>query len=122
MQIKANKDVRGYQTEVFFGMDLRQLVFTGLAAASAVGCWFLFRSRLGGEAVSWLCILSALPFGAFGFVKWHGMYPERLLPALFRSRVLHRDTLYFRTDCPEKEIIKSCLQEEKAYAGKRKEG
>ena len=68
MQIKAAQEVRDCQTEVFFGMNLRQLVFTGLAGASAVLCWFLLRDRLSMETISWLCILAALPFGAFGFV------------------------------------------------------
>ena len=58
MQIKAAQEVRDCQTEVFFGMNLRQLVFTGLAGASAVLCWFLLRDRLSMETISWLCILA----------------------------------------------------------------
>ena len=103
MQIKAAQEVRDCQTEVFFGMNLRQLVFTGLAGASAVLCWFLLRDRLSMETISWLCIL----------------------PALFRSRILHRDVLYFRTDCTEKKLLELYMQEErkgKAHAFKRKEG
>ena len=125
MQIKAAQEVRDCQTEVFFGMNLRQLVFTGLAGASAVLCWFLLRDRLSMETISWLCILAALPFGAFGFVRWHGMYLEQILPALFRSRILHRGVLYFRTDCTEKKLLELYMQEErkgKAHAFKRKEG
>ena len=44
---------------------------------------------------------------------------------LFRSRILHRDVLYFRTDCTEKKLLELYMQEErkgKAHAFKRKEG
>lgn len=125
MQIKANKDVREYKTEIFFGMNLRQLVFAGLAGGAALACWALLKGKLGMETISWMCILAAAPFGAFGFAHWHGMYLEQFLPALLRSRVLHRDTLYYHPDCPERDVVKAYLEEERKankHAAKRKKG
>ena len=41
MQIKSNQDVREYKEVVYFGMTLRQLIFSGLAGASALGVYLL---------------------------------------------------------------------------------
>ena len=38
MQIKSNKEVRDYKEVVYFGMTIRQLLFTGLAGARRWGC------------------------------------------------------------------------------------
>ena len=41
MQIKSNQDVREYKEVVYFGMTLRQLIFSALAAAAALGVYLL---------------------------------------------------------------------------------
>ena len=40
MEININKDIREYTEGVFFGLNLRQLVCSGLAVASAVAVYF----------------------------------------------------------------------------------
>ena len=79
MEIKINKEIRDYQESIFLGLSLRQFIFALLAAGAAVGVYFGFRDLLGKETVSWVCILSALPFAVFGFVKYHGMPAEEFL-------------------------------------------
>ena len=73
MEIKINREIREYKENMFFGLSLRQLVFSVLACGVAVGIYFGLRNVLGTETVSWLCILGAAPFAAMGFVKYHGM-------------------------------------------------
>ena len=63
MEVKINREIRDYQEAIFFGLSLRQLVFSLLAIAVAVGLYFGLRDALGTETVSWLCILGAVPFG-----------------------------------------------------------
>jgi len=124
VQIKANQDVREYKEVVYFGMTLRQLIFSGLAGAAALGVYLLCNRRMSMEAVSWLCVAAALPFGAFGFVRWHGMAFEQIIGVLIRSRLTLGKLVFFRTDNPHKALISSYLREKgkvkDCYQAKRK--
>ena len=88
MEIKINREIRGYTESVFFGLSLRQLVFSALAMLVAVGLYFLLRPVLGMETLSWLCILGAAPFAALGFVSYQGMSAGQFIWAWLRSEVL----------------------------------
>lgn len=103
MQIKSNQDVREYREVVYFGMTLRQLIFSALAAA--LGVYMLCNRRMSMEAVSWLCVAAAAPFGAFGFVRWHGMPFERMIGVFIRSRLVLNRPLFFRPENPYKAAI-----------------
>lgn len=123
MQIKSNKEVRNYQEQVYFGLTVRQLVFSGLAGGAALGVFFLSQGRLSMEVVSWLCIVVAAPFAAFGFIRWHGMYMEEIIQVLFRSRCVLGRTVYFRPTNTYKVLAAAYLREkerEDANAAKRK--
>ena len=78
MEIKINKEICDYQEAIFFGLSLRQLLFSMLACGAAVGLYFLLRPYLGLEILSWMCIVGAAPFAALGFVTYHGMTAEQL--------------------------------------------
>ena len=81
MEIKINREIRDYKENIFFGLSLRQLIFSLLACGVAVGIYLGLRDALGTETVSWLCILGAAPFAAMGFVKYHGMTAEKFFTA-----------------------------------------
>ena len=81
-EIKINKEIRDY-TE-----SIRQTIFSILACAVACGLYFLFKERLGTEVTSWLCMLGAAPFAAFGFVRFQGMYTEDIVKMAISSFVL----------------------------------
>lgn len=123
MQIKSNKEARNYQEQVYFGLTVRQLVFSGLAGAAALGVFFLAQGRLSMEVVSWLCIVVAAPFAAFGFIRWHGMYMEEIIQVLIRSRIILGKTVYFKPDNRYKAFTIDYLKEkegEDINAAKRK--
>ena len=95
MEVKINREIRDYQESIFFGLNLRQLIFSVLAIGVAVGIYFGLRNVLGTETVSWLCILGAVPFGAMGFVKYNGMTAEQFLAAFIKSEFLMPKYLCF---------------------------
>ena len=64
MEVKINKEIRNYTESMFFGLSLRQFIFSVLACGVAVGLYFLLRPRFGTETLSWVCILGAFPFAA----------------------------------------------------------
>jgi len=98
MEVKINKEIRGYTESIFFGLSLRQCVFSGLAIGAAVLLYFSLRERLGLETLSWVCIMGALPFGAAGFVTYNGMTAERFLFAFVKSEFLMPRRLFFKAE------------------------
>lgn len=55
MEVKINKEIRNYTESMFFGLSLRQFIFSVLACGVAVGLYFLLRPRFGTETLSWVC-------------------------------------------------------------------
>lgn len=88
MEVKINREIRDYTESMFFGLSLRQFIFSLLAVGVAVGLYFGLRNFVGTETVSWMCILGAAPFAALGFLKYNGMTAEKFLMAWLRSEFL----------------------------------
>ena len=90
MQIQINKEFRDYREKVYFGLSMRQLIFSFLAVGVA--------------------ILLAAPFAALGFVTYHGMTFEKFAWAWIKSEVLIPKRLVFKaeskTHIENKEMIK----------------
>ena len=98
MEVKINREIRNYTESMFFGLTMRQFVFSLLAVGVAVGLYFLLRPYVGTETVSWMCVLGAAPFAALGFVSYHGMTAEQVLWAWFKSEILCPKRLVFKSD------------------------
>lgn len=81
MEVKINREIRNYTEAMFFGLSLRQFIFSALACGVAVGLFFLLRPHFGTETLSWVCILGASPFAMMGFVKYNGMTAEQFVRA-----------------------------------------
>ena len=88
MEVKINREIGDYTESVYFGLSLRQFIFSILACGVAVGLYFLLRPFFGIETLSWVCILGAAPFAAIGFFKYHGMTAEKVLFTYLRSEIL----------------------------------
>ncbi len=98
MEVKINKEIRNYTESMFFGLSLRQFLFSVLACGVAVGLFFLLRGRFGTETLSWVCILGAAPFAAMGFIRYNGMTAEQFLWAWVKSEFLIPKRLLFHPD------------------------
>lgn len=97
MEVKINREIRQYTESMFFGLSLRQFMFSVMAVGVAVGLYFLLKPYFGMETVSWMCILGAFPFAALGFVSYHGMTAEQFLWAWLRSEVIEPKQLHMET-------------------------
>ena len=96
MEVKINREIHDYTESVYFGLSLRQFIFSVLACGVAVGLYFLLRPYFGTETLSWVCILSAVPFAGIGFFKYHGMTAEKALLVFIRSELLMPKELKFK--------------------------
>ena len=114
MEVKINKDIRQYSESIFFGLSMRQFIFSILACLVAVGLYFILRPYFGIETLSWMCILGATPFAILGFVKYNGMTAEQFLIAWFRSKFLMPSHFVFKSDnyyaMKNKSIIENTLK------------
>ena len=88
-------EIRNYTESMFFGLSMRQFIFSALAAGVAVVLYFVLKPIVGMETVSWVCILGAAPFAAMGFITYHGMTAEQFLLTWFRSEILEPRELRF---------------------------
>ena len=109
MEVKINREIRNYTESMFFGLSMRQFVFSVLAILVAVGLYFLLKPHFGTETVSWMCILGAAPFAALGFITYHGMTAEQFLWAWLRSELLEPKELRFEASNLYYEALKAKL-------------
>ena len=111
MEVKINREIRNYTESMFFGLSLRQFIFSVLACGIAVGLYFLLNPYLGTETVSWVCILGAAPFAAIGFVKYNGMTAEKFVWAWFKSEFLMPKKLVFHSTYTYYELLKPSIEQ-----------
>jgi len=88
LEAKINKEIRNYSESIFFGLSMRQFIFSLLAVLVAVGLYFLLSPYFGLETLSWMVILAAAPFAVMGFVSYHGMSAEQFLVTWIRSELI----------------------------------
>lgn len=96
MEVKVNKEIREYTESIFFGLSLRQFIFSIFACVVAVALYFLLKPFFGIETLSWICILGAAPFAVLGFLKYNGMTAEKFVITWFKSEFLTPKKMYFK--------------------------
>ena len=119
MEVKINREIRNYTESMFFGLSLRQSVFSILAIAVAVGLYFLLKPHVGTETVSWMCILGAAPFAALGFIKYHGMTAEQFAWAWLRSELLEPRVYLFRPSDLYYDLLRESIADKEKEVYKR---
>lgn len=96
MEVKINKDIREFSESIFFGLSIRQFIFSALACIVALILYFTLKPFFGIETLSWLCILGAAPFAVLGYVKYNGMTAEKFIIAVIKSEILTPKKLTFK--------------------------
>ena len=95
---------------MFFGLSMRQFLFSVLACGVAVGLFFLLRGRFGTETLSWMCVLGASPFAVMGFVRYNGMTAEQFVWAWIKSEFLMPKRVLFLPDNLYYEALKQSIE------------
>ena len=118
MEVKINKDVREYTESMFFGLSLRQFVFSFIALIVAVVIYFWLKPHFGTETVSWMCVLGAAPFAALGFINYHGLNAEQLLWACLKSEIIEPKKLIFESTTLYYDVLKENITKREKEAMK----
>jgi hypothetical protein len=119
LNAKINKEIRNYSESIFFGLSMRQFVFSLLAVLVAVGLYYLLCPYFGLETLSWMVILAAAPFAVMGFVSYHGMSAEQFLITWIRSELIEPRQLSVQINNLYYEAMKKWIAA-KEKGGKRK--
>lgn len=119
MEVKINREIRNYTESVFFGLSLRQFIFSLLACGMAVLLYFISSKYFNKEITSWICILGALPFAGLGFFKYNGMPLEQFLKAFVVSEILTPRELKFESENVYYEAIRPILEQKEKEELKR---
>ncbi len=98
MEVKINKDIREIQETIFFGLSMRQFIFSLLACVVAVVLYFALKQYFGIETLSWVCILGAAPCAVLGFVKFNGMTAEQFIWSWLKSKFILPTHFCFKAD------------------------
>ena len=85
MNEKINQEILEYEETIFWGLTLRQFLFSAIAVIVAVTVYFGLKRFIGAETVSWVCVLAAFPFAALGFIKYHGLHAEQFAVIVIRQ-------------------------------------
>lgn len=109
MEVKINREIRNYTESMFFGLSLRQFVFSLTACGVAVLLYFVLKPLFGIETLSWVCILGAAPFAAMGFITYHGMTAEQLAWTWLRSEFIEPKEFKFEANNIYYEAVKGYL-------------
>ncbi len=123
ISISINPEIREYSETVFWGLTLRQFLFSLAGCVMSVGVYFALRNVFGGvlgmETISWACIIGMLPCALLGFITYNGMTAEQALGAYIRSEILTPKVLVFK---PVNEIERLIAQEKEMQKSRRKWG
>lgn len=112
MEVKINREIREYTESIFFGLSMRQFIFSICACLVAVILYFLFRPYFGIETLNWLCILGATPCAILGFVKYNGMTAEQFIIAWIKSEILMPKRLVCKPTNSYEKILQNIKNEE----------
>ena len=110
MEVKINREIRNYTESIFFGLSLRQFIFSVFACGVAVLLYFLLKGKFGIETLSWVCILGASPFAALGFLTYNGMTAEKFIWAWLKSEFLVPKQLTFKPTNFYYELLKDEIE------------
>ncbi len=116
MEININKDIREYTEGVFFGLNLRQLICSGLAVASAVAVYFGAKGTVANDIITYLCIAVAVPFAAIGFIKYNGMPMEKIFVAWLKDNFIVPRRLTIKSNNIYKEALKDYFAKQEKEA------
>ena len=108
MEVRVNKDIKEYKENMFFGLTLRQFIFSVLGCAVALFLYFALKDKLGLEVATWVCVLGVAPFAALGFLRYNGMPAEQVFIAWLKTRWINpRKYLSQPSSCYEEVMAES---------------
>lgn len=118
MECTVNREIRDYREGVFFGLNMRQSIWTVVTVVTAGAANFGLRLLVGKETASVLCILLASLPAAVGFMRYQGLMFEQFAQAWLRTNFRHAGWYVYRA-VSLFDILHRAALEEQNHQGKR---
>lgn len=119
MELKINTEIRNYTESIFFGLSVRQFIFSAAACGIAAFIYLSLNQKLGTEITSWICIFVSLPFAALGFITYQGMTFEKIVIVAIYSFFLNKAKLISKPINIYYDFTKHIIQKDIKEATKR---
>ena len=98
IEVKIPAEIQEYKSKLVFGLSVRQIIAIIGALAVGVPLGVLGNGHIPGDILSWLVIISVVPFAGWGFLTFKGMRFEELMKALLSMVFLPQIRVYEDTD------------------------
>ena len=85
IEVRIPKEIREYKEKLFFGLNLRQTITTGLAIALCVPLYIFGQKYINVDVLSWIIIVIAAPLVLIGYFNFNQMPFEKFIMAWFRT-------------------------------------
>ena len=84
IEVRIPNEIREYKEKLFFGLNLRQTITTGLAIAVCVPLYIFGQKYINVDVLSWMIIVIAAPLVLIGYFNFNQMPFEKFIMAWFR--------------------------------------
>lgn len=98
IEVKIPKEIQDYKSKLVFGMTTRQIIAIAGALAIAVPLGVLGYGHISGDTLSWLVILSVVPFAGWGWFTFKDMRFEVFMKSFLSLNFLPQRRVYEDSD------------------------
>ena len=91
MEVKINREIRNYTESMFFGLSLRQFIFSVIACGVAVGLYVKYNGMTAEKAI-------------YAWIKSEFLMPKKLV---FHSTNVYYELMKPSIEQKQKEVLKS---------------
>ena len=98
IEVKIPAEIQEYKSKLVFGLSTRQIISIAGALAVGVPLGVLGHGHISGDTLSWLIILSVVPFAGWGFMTFKGMRFEVFMKVFLSLNFLPQRRIYEDTD------------------------
>lgn len=98
IEVKIPKEIQEYKSKLVFGLTTRQIVAIAGALAVCVPMGVLGHGRISGDTLSWLVIMTVVPFAGWGWFTFKDMRFEIFMKAFLSLNFLPQRRVYEDTE------------------------
>lgn len=98
IEVKIPAEIQEYKSKLVFGLSTRQIIAIVGALAVSVPLGVLGYGHISGDMLSWIIILSVIPFAGWGFMTFKGMRFEAFMKVFLSMNFLPQRRVYEDTD------------------------
>ena len=113
MYVKVPKEIKDYDEKLFLGLTTPQLIWGGIACATGIVEFIIFKYIISTQIVSWIIIFTVIPIFLIGWQKKDGMQFNKYMAIVLQFK-RRKQLLLYDTEPKRKEVLFNEKQRKKA--------